>query len=128
MPMADVCCGRPLYDYGFLDMAERWWMDLLGKLQATIGPVSRWWSWSQAVGLHFKTSYPICCPTTKMRRRLKELTFTLSDFLRSKAPDYCPPQLRVKAVVHGHCHQKALDTLNDKEFGKLAAEKGLFRK
>ena len=56
------------------------------------------------------------------------LTFTLSDFLRSKAPDYHPPKLKRKAIVHGHCHQKALDTLNDKEFGKLFAEKEIFKR
>ena len=33
VPTADVCCGRPLYDYGFLGMAKRWWIDLLGKLR-----------------------------------------------------------------------------------------------
>ncbi len=38
------------------------------------------------------------------------------------------PKLNRKAIVHGHCHQKALDTLNDKEFGKLFAEKEIFKK
>ena len=38
------------------------------------------------------------------------------------------PKLNRKAIVHGHCHQKALDTLNDKEFGKLFAEKEIFNK
>ena len=33
VPAADVCCGRPLYDYGFLGMAGRWWTDLLAKLR-----------------------------------------------------------------------------------------------
>jgi hypothetical protein len=46
--------------------------------------------------------------------------------LRSQAPDYAPPKLKMKATVHGHCHQKALETLNDKEFGKLRAEKEIF--
>lgn len=30
--------------------------------------------------------------------------------------------------MHGHCHQKALDTLNDKEIGQLFAEKHVFDK
>ncbi len=32
------------------------------------------------------------------------------------------------ALVHGHCHQKALDTLNDKEIGNLFAEKEILDK
>ena len=60
--------------------------------------------------------------------RLQQLTYTISDFLRNKAPHYQPPQLHRKALVHGHCHQKALDVLNDKEYGKLFAEKEIFSK
>ena len=26
MPTGHVCCGRPLYDYGFLDLAQRYLM------------------------------------------------------------------------------------------------------
>ena len=128
VPAADVCCGRPLYDYGFLEMAKRWWIDLLGKLR----------SYYQA-GIPMIVLEPSCwaafqdelgnlLPGNEDGKRLKELTFTLSDFLRSKAPDYSPPTLQMKAIVHGHCHQKALDTLNDKEFGQLRAEKELFKK
>lgn len=39
--------------------------------------------------------------------RLKQQTFLLSEFLVCKA-DYRPPQLRGKAIVHGHCHHKSV--------------------
>jgi Fe-S oxidoreductase len=61
-------------------------------------------------------------------QRLKDLTFTFSDFLRQRAPNYAIPRLNRKAIVHGHCHQKALDALSDKEIGKLFAEKEIFKK
>src|SRR5207237_4161665 len=41
-------------------------------------------------------------------RRLKEQAFLLAEFLEKKAPQFQPPPLRRRAVVHGHCHQKAL--------------------
>jgi Fe-S oxidoreductase len=128
VPMADVCCGRPLYDYGFLGMAKRWWVDMLEKLrpyyQAGVPMVvlepSCWAS--------FQDELTNLMPNSEDAKRLKALTFTLADFLRNKAPHYEIPQMRRKALVHGHCHQKALDSLNDKEFGKLFAEKAIFGK
>ncbi len=128
VPMADVCCGRPLYDYGFLDMARRWWIDLLDKLrpyyQAGIPMVVL----EPSCWAAFQDELSNMMPSSEDAKRLKSLTFTLSDFLRSKAPHYSLPKWSKKAIVHGHCHQKALDTLNDKEFGKLFAEKEIFKK
>ncbi|HWE02223.1 MAG TPA: FAD-binding and (Fe-S)-binding domain-containing protein [Tepidisphaeraceae bacterium] len=128
VPTADVCCGRPLYDYGFLGMARRWWIDLLEKLRP-------WY----AAGVPMVVLEPSCwaafqdelsniLPNDEDAKRLKSLTFTLTDFLRSYAPDYPIPRLNRRAILHGHCHQKAIDTLNDKEFGKLFATKEIFEK
>jgi FAD/FMN-containing dehydrogenase/Fe-S oxidoreductase len=128
VPMADVCCGRPLYDYGFLGMAKRWWIDLLEKLrpyyQAGIPMVVL----EPSCWAAFHDELSNLMPNSEDGKRLKALTFTLSDFLRSKAPNYSFPRLKRKAIVHGHCHQKALDALNDKEYGKLFAEKEIFDK
>jgi Fe-S oxidoreductase len=128
VPNADVCCGRPLYDYGFLAMARRWWLQMLRVLQSYV-----------EAGVPIVVLEPSCwaafhdelcniLPANKDAEQLRDLTLTLSDFLRSKAPQYSPPKLQRKAVVHGHCHQKSLDALNDKEFGKLFAEKVIFDK
>jgi len=32
----------------------------------------------------------------------------LDEFLAAKAPDFVPPALAGRALVHGHCHQKAI--------------------
>jgi Fe-S oxidoreductase len=37
----------------------------------------------------------------------------LSEFLEKKVPGYRPPLLRRKAIVQGHCHQKAIMRLKD---------------
>ena len=65
-------------------------------------------------------------PEDQDARRLRALTFTLSAFLQSRASGYEPPPLRRAALVHGHCHQKALDALDVRTPGKLAAERALF--
>ena len=123
VPQAHVCCGRPLYDYGFLGMAKRWWLDMLVKLQPMIRAGIPMVVLEPSCWASFKDELTNLLPTEMDAKRLQDLTFTLSDFLRQKAPDYKPPKLNRKAIVHGHCHQKALDALNDKEYGKLNAEK-----
>ncbi|HEY7117050.1 MAG TPA: hypothetical protein VH475_10710, partial [Tepidisphaeraceae bacterium] len=62
-------------------------------------------------------------------KRLQEQVFTLSDFLdRHAPPGYRVPKLHRKALLHGHCHQKSLDRLNDKRYGELFCEKDLLKK
>jgi Fe-S oxidoreductase len=128
VPMSDVCCGRPLYDYGFLGMAERWWTDLLGKLRPYVQAGIPMVVLEPSCWAAFKDELPNLMHGNEDAKRLGDLTYTLSDFLRTKAPDYAIPKLNRKAIVHGHCHQKAIDALNDKEFGKLFAEKAILDK
>lgn len=128
VPMADMCCGRPLYDYGFLVMAKRWWMKMLQDLRPYIQSGTPMVVLEPSCWASFKDELANLLPHNLDATRLKDLTFTLSDFLRKKAPNYHPPKLKRKAIVQGHCHQKALDALDDKEFGKLKAEKALLDK
>src|SRR5205814_6206581 len=62
---------------------------------------------------------PSCCavfrdemidllPHDEDAKRLHQQTFLFSEFLDKKAPHFQIPKLRQKAIVHGHCHQKAL--------------------
>ena len=120
---ANVCCGRPLYDYGFLEMAKRWWVDLLQKLQPYYQAGIPMVVLEPSCWAAFHDELANLLPNSQDAKRLAEVTFTLSDFLRSKAPQYFIPKLKRKALVHGHCQQKALEKLNDKEFGVLFAEK-----
>jgi len=128
VPDKDVCCGRPLYDYGFLDMAERWWMDMLEKLRPYYQAGSPMVVLEPSCWAAFQDELCNILPRNRDAQRLRDTVFTLSDFLRSKASAYVIPKLPRKAIVHGHCHQKALDGLSDKEFGKLFAEKAIFEK
>jgi Fe-S oxidoreductase len=40
--------------------------------------------------------------------RMRDNTFLLSEFLAGRVPDYRPPHLSSDALVHGHCHHKAI--------------------
>jgi hypothetical protein len=45
--------------------------------------------------------------------RLARQTVTLAEFLRQQAPEYRLPTLARRALVHGHCHHKAIMKLDD---------------
>jgi FAD/FMN-containing dehydrogenase/Fe-S oxidoreductase len=108
VPAISLCCGRPLYDFGMLDQAQR----LLQQILATLRPQIR--SGMPVVGLEpscvsvFRDDMLNLLPHDEDAQRLAQQTFLLSEFLMQQVPDYQPPQLPRRAVVHGHCHHKSV--------------------
>jgi Fe-S oxidoreductase len=47
-------------------------------------------------------------PNEQNAGRLQEQTFTMGEFLMKHAPDFEIPKLHRKALLHGHCHHKAV--------------------
>ncbi|HXS36826.1 MAG TPA: FAD-linked oxidase C-terminal domain-containing protein, partial [Flavipsychrobacter sp.] len=108
IPKQMLCCGRPLYDFGMLKTAKGLLRQILTSLHKEIEegiPV---------VGLEpscvavFRDELCNLFPTDRNALRLKTQTFTLAEFLEKKAPDFKIPQLKRKAIMHGHCHHKAI--------------------
>jgi FAD/FMN-containing dehydrogenase/Fe-S oxidoreductase len=126
VPLEDVCCGRPLYDYGFLERARRRWLDVLRVLRPYYRADVPIVVLEPSCWAAFKDELTNLLPNDEDAKRLHRNILTLSEFLRSHAEHYALPPLRKKALVQGHCHQKALDTLNDKEVGQLFAEKAIY--
>jgi Fe-S oxidoreductase len=67
-------------------------------------------------------------PNNQDAQRLQNLCMNLGDFLDKKARHYQPPKLHRKMLLHGHCHQKALDRTNVQRFGELFYEQDLLKK
>jgi FAD/FMN-containing dehydrogenase/Fe-S oxidoreductase len=107
IPRRSLCCGRPLYDYGMLNLAENLLHDILNVLRPAIQ------SGIPVVGLEpscivvFRDELTNLLHGDEDAKRLSTQTFLLSEFLEQKT-NYQPPQLHRKAVVHGHCHHKSL--------------------
>jgi Fe-S oxidoreductase len=55
--------------------------------------------------------------------RLSRQAFTLDEFLMRDGSGYQPPRLAAKALVHGHCHQKAV--LDMEPHGRILAAMGV---
>ncbi|MBO9539295.1 FAD-binding protein [bacterium] len=106
LPPSGLCCGRPLYDYGFLDQAENQLKAILEALRPALS------EGTPIVGLEpscvavFRDELFNLFPNNEDAKRLKDQVFLLSEFLVSEG--YAPPKLAGNALVHGHCHQKAL--------------------
>src|SRR5260370_795571 len=62
-----------------------------------------------------RTFPPFAKPFTRepLAAKLRDQTFLLSEFLVKYAPDYQPPPLTKKLVVHGHCHHRATMSMKD---------------
>ena len=110
LPQAGLCCGRPLYDFGMLDRARA----SLEAILDALGPQIE--AGVPVVGLEpscvavFRDEMCNLLPDHPRAAQLARQTFTLAEFLvnRGWTPAPGPAGAQRKALVHGHCHQKAI--------------------
>jgi FAD/FMN-containing dehydrogenase/Fe-S oxidoreductase len=106
VPERALCCGRPLYEYGMLDLAKRQLRQILAELRPEIR------AGMPVVGLEpscvavFRDELCNLFPHDEDADRLSVQTLTLAEFL--ERIDYEPPRLERRALVHGHCHHKSV--------------------
>jgi Fe-S oxidoreductase len=118
VPPHHVCCGRPLYDFGFLKQARQYLLKILNQFAPQID-----------AGLPFVFLEPSCASVFRdelinffppgsefalRAQRLSDQTLLLSEFLVRHAPGFQPPRLSGrKIVLHGHCHHKSMMKMTD---------------
>jgi FAD/FMN-containing dehydrogenase/Fe-S oxidoreductase len=105
VPDVHVCCGRPLYDYGMLDLARRYLLRTLDLLRDDIR------AGVPVVGLEpsclavFRDELPNMLPDDEDAKRLSRQAFHFSEFLDKEDAEV--PRLARDVVLHGHCHHRA---------------------
>ncbi|HKD45511.1 MAG TPA: FAD-linked oxidase C-terminal domain-containing protein [Candidatus Angelobacter sp.] len=107
IPQCFLCCGRPLYDFGMLDNARRQLEQILEALRPQIAAATPVIGVEPSCVSVFRDEMTNLLGGNLEAGRLRSQVFLLSEFLVGKA-DYHPPQLRRKALVHGHCHHKSV--------------------
>jgi FAD/FMN-containing dehydrogenase/Fe-S oxidoreductase len=107
VPAAALCCGRPLYDYGMLDLSRAFWQRTLSVLRPCIRSGVPMVGVEPSCVAAFRDELPNLLPHDEDAKRLTLQTLTLAEFLDDHARDWELPKLTRKAIVHGHCHQKA---------------------
>jgi Fe-S oxidoreductase len=106
LPRAGLCCGRPMYDFGFLDQAKAQLAQILDALAPQIE------AGVPLVGLEpsclsvFRDELLKFFPDDVRAKKLAANTFMLAEYLEKAG--YVPPPMKGEALVHGHCHQKAV--------------------
>jgi Fe-S oxidoreductase len=105
MPDQHVCCGRPLYDYGFLDSAGRYLHRVLDVLREHIR------AGTPVVGMEpsclavFKDELRNMLPHDDDAARLARNAYHFPEFFTTFGIE--PPKLRGEALLWGHCHHRA---------------------
>jgi FAD/FMN-containing dehydrogenase/Fe-S oxidoreductase len=105
VPPRWVCCGRPLFDHGMLDLAAR----LLRRTLDVLGPAVR--DGVPIVVLEpscaavFRDELPSLLPGDDARA-LSDRVVTLAQYLVSRG--FEPSRVGAPAIVQLHCHQKAV--------------------
>lgn len=110
-----LCCGRPLYDYGFLSMAKSYLRRNLTALRPHISAHTPMVVLEPSCCSVFRDELRNLFPESNEARQVTENTFTLSEFLEKKMADYQPPKVRLHAIVQGHCHHKAVMRLKEEK-------------
>jgi FAD/FMN-containing dehydrogenase/Fe-S oxidoreductase len=118
LPQTNLCCGRPLYDFGMLDRAESLLLNILDELAPEIE------AGIPVVGLEpscvavFRDELINLFPHDHRAQALSRQTFLLSEFLEQGLGHNSGnplPQLKRKALLHGHCHHKSIMKMSAEE-------------
>jgi Fe-S oxidoreductase len=116
MPEGHVCCGRPLYDYWFLDQAQRYMHRTLDVLREHVR------AGTPVVGMEpsclavFKDELIKMLPHDDDARRLARNAYHFGEFFR--AFEVAPPKLPAgvdTAMLWGHCHHRATGGVDTEE-------------
>jgi FAD/FMN-containing dehydrogenase/Fe-S oxidoreductase len=115
VPRQHLCCGRPLYDFGMLDEAKQYLLNILEALREPIDEGVPIVVLEPSCASVFRDELCNLFPDNARAARLRDQTFLLSEFLEHHAPGFAPLRLSRKVLLHGHCHHKALMKMNDEE-------------
>ncbi len=134
IPRGHICCGRPLYDFGFLDAARSYLSRVLDRMAPQIEAGIPFIFLEPSCASVFKDELPELFPNDSRAQRLSQQVFLLADWLSDsdwlansdpladRAPEFSAgPLADIRILVHGHCHHKAV-------FGGPASEIALLRK
>jgi FAD/FMN-containing dehydrogenase/Fe-S oxidoreductase len=112
VPQRHICCGRPLYDFGFLDEAREYLQRILTEFAPQIDAGIPVVMLEPSCASVFRDELVNFFPRDERAIRLSKQTVMLSEMLASTGWQ-APAMPGRRIVVHGHCHQKTQMTMKD---------------
>jgi FAD/FMN-containing dehydrogenase/Fe-S oxidoreductase len=114
IPKRHICCGRPLYDFGFLDQARRYLLRILDEFGPQINAGTPVVMLEPSCASVFRDELINFFPNDLRAIRLSSQTMMLSEILAQRSTQWQPPTMTGRRIiVHGHCHQKTQMTMKD---------------
>ena len=109
VPRGHICCGRPLYDFGFLGAARAYLARVLDRMAGQIDAGMPFIFLEPSCASVFKDELLELFPNDARAKRLSGQVWLLADWLTAKTPDWAKGRLEgARILVHGHCHHKAV--------------------
>ncbi|MGO4572626.1 FAD-binding and (Fe-S)-binding domain-containing protein [Microvirga sp. 2TAF3] len=109
IPGRPLCCGRPLYDWGWLGAAKRLWRQTMTTLSEEIRAGTPFIGLEPACLASFRDELTNLFPENDLAKRLSEQSIFFSDFVSGHADGFeLRPDAQAKALVQIHCHQHAV--------------------
>ncbi len=102
LPREHLCCGRPYYDAGMLDRAKA----ALQRIMAAVEPGVPLVILEPACLSVFRDELQQLLPDDARAAELSRQAMSLGEFLGRRG--YVPRRAFGRALLQGHCHQKAL--------------------
>jgi FAD/FMN-containing dehydrogenase/Fe-S oxidoreductase len=106
LPQAWACCGRPLYDYGMLDLARRLLRRTVDVLRPEIRDGVPIVVLEPSCAAVFRDELPSMLADDEDAIALSRQVVTLAQYLDRRR--YAPPRIDADAIVQTHCHQEAV--------------------
>ena len=103
-----LCCGRPLYDYGMLALAKRFLRRILDAMHAELTGGLPIVVLEPSCAAVFRDELRNLLPGDEHARRLTAQTLLLSELLDREPDRFDLRRVERRALVHGHCHHKAV--------------------
>jgi Fe-S oxidoreductase len=115
IPAQNVCCGRPLYDFGMLAQAKRYLQNTLWLLEREIEDEIPVIVLEPSCASVFRDEMPNLFPGDPRAQKLASHVVLFSEFLEAHAESFILPSVNQTALVHGHCHQKSIMKMSSEE-------------
>jgi Fe-S oxidoreductase len=108
VPQQPLCCGRPLYDWGYLDEAKVLWEQSFEALRETIASGMPIIGLEPACTAAFKDELVSLFPERAEARSLSKQVIQFGDFVVQNFERFPPPRQGGTAIVQAHCNHHAV--------------------
>ncbi|HTQ15093.1 MAG TPA: FAD-binding and (Fe-S)-binding domain-containing protein [Rhizomicrobium sp.] len=124
VPPVPLCCGRPLYDWGWVEQAKALWRRTLAALRDDIRDGVPIIGLEPACVSAFRDELPALFPHDPQAQALSKQTRLLSEFLKDRNLAPGAGGARAPILVQFHCHHHAvLDKKAESELLAAASPK-----